>query len=109
MVYSNCQSSILRAVEEVVTTRASGLSYNDLFGHRFGCEAKGLGSPPATCFTYGITLSLDVAGRTDFIFGMAIPYVWFTPKILFWLLVATNHAQKVLSGCKLAMNYGDLH
>jgi hypothetical protein len=28
---------------------------------------------------------------------------------LFWLLVATNHAQKVLSGCKLAMNYGDLH
>jgi hypothetical protein len=39
---------------------------------------------------------MDVAGRTDFIFGMGITYVSETP-LFFWLLVATNYAQKALS------------
>jgi hypothetical protein len=44
----------------------------------------------------------------DFIFGMGIPYVSDTPKF-FWLLVATNHAQKALSLWQAATSYGDLH
>jgi hypothetical protein len=43
-------------------------------------QGKGLGTPPATCSINGITLWLDVAGRTDFIFGMGITYVSNAPK-----------------------------